>query len=507
MSDSTTPSQIDILIVGGGTAGAALAGILARDTSLSIVLLEAGPDPGPLDSGRWPAEMLDARVFALTHDWDYSGFHHAAQAEHRTFPRARHIGGSGAHNGCVAVVGHRRDYDAWEEAGNPGWGWESVAPAFERAKEALRVRTPDESELTPFHAAVLAGTLAAGFPRVADLNDPDIVEGVAPAPFNIYEGVRWSSALGYLEPVRSKPNLTIVPHALVDRVVLDGDRAVAIEALVGGERRTFEAGKIVLSGGAYGSPAILLRSGIGAPGMLRDLGLSVAHALPGVGHALTDHPITGIVLDVSARLQREMDEFGASRWLPDEQVVLLARSKQCREAFDLHFPAFSHRDELTSEWRYTLSAAQFYTTSAGALTLASADPAAMPVIDHGYLTDPDMNDCNVLADGLEIALGIANQMREAGTIDAVMAPAAGLSRAELCRYVEASVRTCYHPSCSNRMGPASNPLAVVDANGQVHGLTNLYVCDASIFPIVPRANTNLPAAMVAEHLAGRIAGA
>src|SRR5688500_14051612 len=114
MSDSTIPSQIDILIVGGGTAGAALAGILARDTSLSIVLLEAGPDPGPLDSGRWPAEMLDASVFALTHDWDYSGFHHAAQAEHRAFPRARHIGGSGAHNGCVAVVGHRRDYDAWE---------------------------------------------------------------------------------------------------------------------------------------------------------------------------------------------------------------------------------------------------------------------------------------------------------------------------------------------------------------------------------------------------------
>jgi choline dehydrogenase len=223
-----------------------------------------------------------------------------------------------------------------------------------------------------------------------------------------------------------------------------------------------------------------------------------------VGHALTDHPITGIVLDVSAQLQREMDEFGTSRWLPDEQVVLLARSQQCREAFDLHFPAFSHRDEQTGEWRYTLSAAQFYTTSAGALTLTSADPSAMPVIDHGYLTDPDMIDCNVLADGVEIALGIAEQMRAAGAIDAVSAPAAGLSRDELCRYVEETVRTCYHPSCSNRMGPASNPLAVVDANGQVHGLTNLYVCDASIFPIVPRANTNLPAAMVAEHLAGRI---
>src|SRR5690349_12517566 len=174
-SSPLNTGQVDVLIVGGGTAGAALAGILARDTSLNILLLEAGPDPGPLDSGRWPAEMLDARVFALTHDWDYSGFHHQSQTEHRAFPRARHIGGSGA------VVGHRRDYDAWVEMGNPGWGWDDVAPAYERALKALRVRTPDESELTPFHAAVLQAAQDAGFPRVADLNDPDIVEGVAPA--------------------------------------------------------------------------------------------------------------------------------------------------------------------------------------------------------------------------------------------------------------------------------------------------------------------------------------
>ena len=149
--------------------------------------------------------------------------------------------------------------------GNPGWDWASVEPAFERAKKALRVRVPDESELNPFQASFLESTVAAGFPRVDNLDVPDLVNGVAPAPFNIYNGTRWSSALGYLDPVRGNANLTIIGNALVVRVIIDGQQAVAVEAVIDGEQQRIEAGTIVLSGGAYGSPAILLRSGVGDP--------------------------------------------------------------------------------------------------------------------------------------------------------------------------------------------------------------------------------------------------
>jgi choline dehydrogenase len=505
MSGVALPKQIDVLVVGGGTAGAALAGLLARDTSQTVVLLEAGPDYGPRDSGRWPAALLDARRFGLTHDWEYSCRYHAAQPADLPVPRARVIGGCSAHNGCVAVVGHRRDYDAWEARGNPGWGWESVAPAFERAKAALRVRIPDDSEVNPFQWAYLTAAVAAGHPRVADLNDPDLNEGVAPAPFNIHDGVRWNAAFGYLDPVRERANLTIVPHALVDRVVIEHGRAVAVEALLDGVRQRVAAGKVVLAAGAYGSPAVLLRSGVGAPEQLRDLGVAVAHPLPGVGHGLTDHPLTQVELRVTPAFQRAMEAHEAEHWTPDEQVVLLSRSSRAGDAFDIHIPAYSTRDPRTGQWRFQVSVAQFSTAGSAALTLASRDPQAAPRIDHGYLNDAEEYDQDVLLDGVAQTLEIAEQMRAAGVVDAVLAPAAGLSRAELLRYVQETVHTCYHPSSSCRMGPATDTNAVVDADGRVHGLSGLYVCDASIFPFSLRANLNLPSAMAAEQLAPRIA--
>ena len=203
------------------------------------------------------------RSFALSLDWGYDGINHAAQPDRCAFPRARVIG-CGAHSGCVAVAGHRLDYDGWAAAGNHGWDWASVEPAFARAREALRVRVPDESELNPFQASFLEAAVAAGFPRVENLDVPDLVNGVAPAPFNIHNGalvLRWAIST----PVRGNANLTILGDALVDRVVIDGVRAVAVEAIIDGERTRIEAGKIVLSGGAYGSPAILLRSGVGRP--------------------------------------------------------------------------------------------------------------------------------------------------------------------------------------------------------------------------------------------------
>lgn len=505
MPHHALPDQIDLLVVGGGTAGAALAGIVARDTGQSVVLLEAGPDYGPLAEGRWPADLLDARHLGLSHEWGYSGIIHPVQTETTPFNRARVIGGCSAHNGCVALLGHRHDYDTWAALGNAGWDWASVAPAFDRAKAGLRVRLVDDSELVPYHAAFIEGAIAAGIPRVRDLNDPDDRSGVAASPVNIDRGIRWNSALGYLDPVRDHPNLAIIDNALVDRVELRGNRAVAVAAIVGGERVRIPAARIVLAAGAYGSPAILLRSGIGAPEELRALGIAPAHALPGVGRGLADHPTVVLRFRGTAQLDRAMREFEARKWRPDEQTLLKTTSSRCREAFDLHLYSLAYNEPGSAEWWYTISISVMPPRSSGTLTLASADPSAHPLIDHGYLTDPEGQDLGVLLDGIAIAREMMAAPSIAWAIDGEIGPSASLrTREELTGFVHRTVGIYYHPGCTCPMGPASDPLAVVAPDAQVHGLDGLYVCDASIFPALMRANTNLPAAMVAEHLAASL---
>ncbi len=398
--------SIDLLIVGGGTAGSALAGIVARDTDMRVVLLEAGPDYGPLTAGRWPAEMLDARRFGLTHDWGYSGLMQPQHTTPRPFERGRILGGSSSHNGCIVRLGHRRDYDHWAELGNEGWDWESVRPAFERAVRAMRVRQPDAAEATPFQAAVIASAVAAGIPEVEDLNDPDDVAGVGLAPVNIQDGIRWNAAFAYLDPVRDRPNLQIIGNALVDRVEIESGRAVAVEAIIDGLRMRIPAGRIVLAGGAYGSPAILLRSGIGAAEDLTSFGIDPVHPLPGVGKRLTDHATISLQFWGNERFDREMDVFEATRWLPDEQALAKTRTSHCTEAFDLHVYSLSRRDAESGRWFYHIAAATMTPRSHGTVKLTSRDPEATLSVDHGYLSDPDGYDLSVLADGLEIVQGI-----------------------------------------------------------------------------------------------------
>ncbi len=502
-----TTRGIDVLIVGGGAAGCTLAGILARDTALHIVLLEAGPDYGPYSAGRWPQEMLDARRFGLTHDWGYAGLLQPLHTTPRAFERGRILGGSSAHNGCIVRLGHRRDYDHWAELGNEGWDWESVKPAFERAVRAMRVRQPDASEATPFQAAVIASSVASGIPEVDDLNDPDAVEGVGLAPVNIVDGVRWNAAFAYLDEARDRPNLEIVSEALVDRVEVESGRAVAVEAIIDGLRMRIPAKRIVLAGGAYGSPAVLLRSGVGDPEELKPLGITPVHALPGVGKRLTDHSTIPLQFWGNERLDQAMDAFESTGWLPDEQALAKTRSSRCGEAFDLHVYSLSRRDAGTGRWFYHIAAATMTPRSHGAVKLTSADPHATLSIDHGYLSDPEGYDLAVLADGLEIVQGIVAQSPRADLLDVERrAGTDHIAKADVPEFIRRYVGIDYHPACSCRMGPASDPEAVVDASGKVHGLENLYICDASIFPTLMRANTNLPSVMVAEKLAREIGG-
>jgi choline dehydrogenase len=502
----TTSAKYDILIAGAGTSGAALAGILARDTSLQVLLLEAGLDYGPLSSGHWPPELLDARSIPGTHDWDYSGPAHHSHTEATTFDRARVICGCSAHNGCIALGGHRIDYDHWAALGNEGWGWASVEPAFERAKRALQVRIPDKGELTPYQAAFVQAAASAGIDEVPDLNDPDDTSGVAAAPVNIRDGQRWNTALAYLDPVRENDNLTILGDVLVDRVIVEDGAAVAVEGVIDGQRQTFSARRIVLAAGAYGSPAILLRSGIGPVSELESHAIPTVLDLPGVGRNLADHPAITIHYRGGPELNEQMTSFQQANWLPDEQALAKARSTICREAFDLHLYTTTSQDAATGEWHYYLYISSVIPRSHGSVTLTSADPDDTLVIDHGYLSDDSGEDRKVLLDGLHLARRIMQPLLDSGLLAEELAPGPAVNTDEACAaFIERNVGIYYHPACSCRMGPAGDPTAVVDSSGKLHGIYGLYVCDASIFPTLMRANTNLPAAMIAEHLAACIA--
>jgi choline dehydrogenase len=220
---------------------------------------------------------------------------------------------------------------------------------------------------------------------------------------------------------------------------------------------------------------------------------------------LVDHPTVELHFAGTEWLNREMEGFGASHWLPDEQSLAKARSSRCTEAFDLHLYAVITRPEQFGHWRYRVYVSSVLPRSAGTVKLASADPNAPPVIDHGYLSDVDGEDIAVLTDGIELARAIGAAAGVAPLFGTETRPGPGHeTRADLARFIERTVDIYYHPACTCTMGPPGDSLAVVDPTGKVHGLDGLYVCDASIFPTLMRANTNLPAAMVAEHMAAGI---
>ena len=260
----------------------------------------------------------------------------------------------------------------------------------------------------------------------------------------------------------------------------------------------------MLCAGAYGSPAILLRSGVGDAVELRSLGIAPVLDLPGVGCNLHDHPVGGLIFAGTAELERRMREFAAARWLPEEQTIAKARSTRCSRGFDLHlFPTGGPaRAGALDDWHWILPFACMTPCGRGVVRLASTDPGAAPRIDHGYLTDPDGVDLDILLDGLELARAVAAQPPLASLLGDEMLPGASLtSRADLGELLKAYCMHYYHPVGTCRMGPAGAADAVVDPRGRVHGLDNAYVADASIMPVIPRANTNMPALVVGLRIA------
>ncbi len=483
--------RADVCIVGAGAAGCVLAARLSEDGDRSVCLVEAGPDYGHHDAGRWPADLLDASDCATSHDWGYGAD-----------VSCRVVGGSSAHNGCLVVWGSPADYDEWAVAtGEEAWGFAGMAPLLARAEAAIGTRRFAADEVGAFTRAALAGWDALGEPVLDDFNHAMAMRGAGLIPVNRRGRTRWSAALAYLDPARGRPNLSIVPDALADRVLIDKGRARGVVVQTPAGPGVIEADAVVLASGAYGSPAILLRSGIGPADELRALGVDVVADLAGVGRNLVDHPAVHVRLTASDELAARLAADDARGILTHVQSKLKAASSRCADGtFDLHvLPNVGwDRDAAgrpTGRHPISLIPVVLKPSSHGVVRLQSADAGTVPAIDQRLFSDEHGNDAAVLADGVELARAVAASEPLRSLLAGPAAPDA----------LPGAAFTLYHPAGTCRMGRCGAADAVVDSDGRVQGVDGLRVADASILPTIPRANTHLTVLAVAEAIAERLA--
>jgi choline dehydrogenase len=454
----------DIAVIGAGSAGCALAARLAAvRTDLRIALVEAGPDYGSQASGSWPQDLVDAHHTPESHDW---GFDQS---------RARVVGGCSAHNECALVHALPGDYDRW---GIPGWTDSDLAPAVDYMARTLPITTCPDDKLATWQRAFLDTALGAGFDRLSNGND---VSGVGPFTQNIKDGLRWNAAFAFLDPVRSR--LTIISDILADRLVLDGNRA---RALIGhdsgnGGAHEIHAKHFVLCAGVYGSPAILLRSGIGPVDHLTQLRIPVGIALPCVGANLHDHPGVGLEYEPTTRALRAAKEDLKGGRFYEAQIVL-------KTSPDLHIVPYQTMEENAGVFSFGILAYYLNPHSRGRVRLMSRNPFKSPAIDLGLLNDPDGHDVDALTQGLKL---IHSLTRERPLADAIKrGPRRFTSSARRARFVRNNLTDYGHSVGTCRMGRSPDAGDVVDAGCRVHGLDNVFIADASIIPQIPRANIN-----------------
>lgn len=463
---------------------------LSEEPGRRVLLLEAGPD----FAGEAPDAVRHVRsgsgVTEL--DWDY---HDPGMGS--SIPRGRLVGGSSAINSTFALRGQPQDYDRWAAMGLPEWSWARCLPAFVRLEDDAEfgdrphhgrggpVHVARDRAGSPLEEAFAAACLELGHPPAPDLNAPGAL-GAGALPRNVRDGVRQSTLLTYLAAARGRPNLAIRGDALVDRLLVERDRVTGVRLASGEE---IGGRRVVLSAGAFNSPQVLMRSGIGDPEALGPLGIDCRLPLPGVGRNLRDHPLTLLVLQVGGTHASDPLRLGPA---------LKARSSGGLEVDDLKLTLLpGEMFALPGLSGILVDAAD--TDSAGSVRLTSTDPAAPPILDHRLLGHPA--DVDRLLAGAEEAVRVFDALAEGVGAELLLPDAATAHDREALRdHVVAMHSTGYHPSGTCRMGPAGDTGAVVDGRCRLHGLAGLTIADASVMPRVPRANTNLPVMMIGERV-------
>lgn len=520
--------KADYVIVGGGSAGCVVANRLSADPKVSVILLEAGP------ADRNPWIHIPVGYFKTIHnpkvDWCYKTEpDQGLNGRSIEWPRGRVLGGSSSLNGLLYVRGQPQDYDRWAQKGNHGWSWDDVLPLFKRSENNERGADEfhsDEGNLSvsdmriqrPITDAWVEAAQAAGYKYNPDYNGAD-QEGVGFFQLTSHNGRRCSSAVAFLNPAKSRPNLTIVTNAHVQKVVVKDKRAVAVTYKDrGGALQTVEAGReIVLSGGSINSPQLLMLSGIGEAEHLADHGIDIVADLPGVGKNLQDHLQARLVykcneptLNDEVRTLFGQARIGLkyilSRSGPMTMAASLAtgfvKSRKDLETPDIQF----HVQPLSAEnpgkgadpfSAFTMSVCQLRPESKGEIRLASSDGRDHPKIVPNYLSTE--TDCRTIVEGVKIARSIARHAPLVEKISEEYRPHASLPMDdydETLNWARNNTASIYHPTGTCKMG--QDPAAVVDARLRVHGINGLRVADCSIMPEIVSGNTNAPAIMIGE---------